>query len=547
MKKIQSILLVFVFLFSVNTITRARQDSRLSVFIEKPFFGEGSAYRFLMDSLPFQLEKETIIVTFPSNYQLPGDIQSKDLLLSEGVEIVSVTIVNSNSLELNAIFTNTQSFDIKILQSAGITNPLEWNKSSVFALQFLTNDFIVLSAAIPLRSPNNTIVVSPSSQPSKGDVWLDQEIDLILSSSVSQEIRYSLNQGKEKTFQEALKLFEGIHELSYYGVRKSGAKESIKKDTFYIDLSPPQVKVLSPQNNHLSNKPVVELLFEIKDLSPTRVILNQTGEYLVPEEGRVSIKYELKPGRNVIDYRVIDSAKHLYQSSLTLFLDITPPYLVIHSPQRDEVICSSKVDITGKAELDSEVWIGDIPVKLDSYGNFSLQWTPREGVNQLLVRALDKAGNESRRDLQFMVFPGLAIEAWIGQNQAKINGKEKEISPAPFIDRTSNEVYFPLRFIAEALSYELQWVAQGSYVSMKKNSWEIRLRALDPLVQIRNSEQIEDVRMQFVPTVYQGSTMIPAEFIKRILGGDVIFDTAAKKTIIHFCEKTPSSGIKNEV
>jgi len=64
------------------------------------------------------------------------------------------------------------------------------------------------------------------------------------------------------------------------------------------------------------------------------------------------------------------------------------------------------------------------------------------------------------------------------------------------------------------------------------------------LVQIRNSEQVEDVRLQYVPTVYQGSTMIPAEFIKRILGGDVIFDTTAKKTILHFCEKTPSSEIR---
>lgn len=544
MKKIQSLFLVIVFLFSANTMTRAKQESRLSVFIEKPFFGEASAFRFLMDSLPFQLETETIIISFPSNYQFQNDVQSKDLLLGEGVELLSLTLLNSNSLELKAVFDPNQALDFKILQSAGITNPLEWNKSSVFALQFLNNNFVVLSSAVPLRAPNNTIVVSPSAQPSKGEIWLKQSIELTLSSSTSPEIRYSLNQGKEYVYLESLKLSEGVHELTYYGVRTSGAKESLKIETFYIDISPPQVKVLSPQNNHLSNKSQLEVLFEIQDLSPTRLIINQTGEYLVPKEGRLGIKYELKPGRNTINYKVIDSANHLFESTLTLFLDVTPPYLVILSPQRDEVICTSKVDITGKAELDSQVWIGDIPVKLDSYGNFSLQWTPKEGINQLLVRALDKAGNESRRDLQFMVFPGMAIEAWIGQNQAKVNGKDKEINPAPFIDRMSNEVYFPLRFIAETLSYELLWVAQGSYVSMKKNTWEIRLRPLDPLVQIRNSEQVEDVRLQYVPTVYQGSTMIPAEFIKRILGGDVIFDTTAKKTILHFCEKTPSSGIR---
>lgn len=544
MKKIQSLLLVIVFLFSVNTITRARQDSRLSVFIEKPFFGEASSYRFLIDPLPFQLETETITLTFPSNYQLPTLIQTSDLWLGEEVELVSITTLNANSLELKAIFKQAQSLDIKILQSAGILNPLEWNNSYVFALQFLNNNFIVLSSAIPLRAPNNTVVISPSKQPLRGEIWLDQAIDLKLTSSATKEIRYSLNQSKEVVYQESLKLNEGIHELAYYGVRQSGAKESIKKNTFYIDLSPPQVKVLSPQNNHLSNKPFVELLFEVKDLSPTRLLVDQAGEYLVPEDGRTTVKVELKPGRNIINYQVFDSARHKHESSLTLFLDITPPYLVIISPQRDEVICSSKVDIVGKAELDSQVWIGDIPVKLDSYGNFTLQWSPKEGVNQLWVKALDKAGNETRRDLQFMVFPGLVIEAWIGQSKAKINSMEQDINPAPFIDRKSNEVYFPLRFIAETLAYELQWVAQGSYVSMKKNTWEIRVRALDPLVQIRSQEQIEDVRLQFVPTVYQGSTMIPAEFIKRILGGDVLFDAEIKKTIIHFCEKTPSLGLK---
>jgi hypothetical protein len=544
MKKIQSLLLVIVFLFSVNTITGAKQDSRLSVFIEKPFFGEASSYRFLIDPLPFQLETETITLTFPSNYQLPTLMQSSDFRLGEEVELLSIHTLSPNSLELKAIFKQAQSLDIKILQSAGILNPLEWNNSSVFALHFSNNNFIVLSSAIALRSPNNTVIISSSKQPLRGEIWLDQALELELSSSATQEIRYSLNQGKEQVYQESLKLSEGIHDLTYYGVRRSGAKESLKKNTFYIDLSPPKVAVLSPQNNHLSNKPFVELLFEVEDLSPTRLIIDQAGEYLIPEDGRITVKLELKPGRNTINYQVFDSARHKHESSLTLFLDVTPPYLVIFSPQRDEVICTSKVDIVGKAELDSQVWIGDIPVKLDSYGNFTLQWSPKEGINQLLVRALDKAGNETRRDLQFMVFPGLVIETWIGQSKAKINSIEKEINPAPFIDRKSNEAYFPLRFISEALSYELQWVAQGSYVSMKKNTWEIRLRALDPLVQIRNAEQIEDVRLQFVPTVYQGSTMIPAEFIKRILGGDVLFDTTSKKTIIHFCEKTPSSGVK---
>jgi hypothetical protein len=544
MKKYHILILVFILLFTSINLTKARQDSRLSIFIEKPFFGETSSYRFLIEYLPFKLETETISLTFPSNYQLPTEIPSSEISLGSEVELESVSVLDSRIIQMKAKFNGTQHFDVKFSQNAGIVNPLEWTNSSVFAVQFISNSFVAVSSVIPLRSPNNTVLISPSYQTLRDKVWLDQAIELELRSSTAREIRYSLKQGTEQVYQNPIKLDEGIHELVYFGIRENGAKESPKSEKFYIDLTPPQVKIISPQKNDLTNKATVEVLFEIKDLSPVRLFIDQAGEYLVPEDGLLKIKLELKPGRNVFNYKALDSANHEFESSITLFLDITPPYLVIFSPQFNEVICTSKVDITGKAEVDSQVWIGDIPVKLDAFGNFTLQWTPLNGKNQLQVRALDKAGNETRRDLQFMVFPGLVIEASIGQTQAQVNGVEKEINPAPFVDRKSNEVYFPLRFIAETLSYELQWVAQGSYVSMKKSTWEIRVRSLDPIVQIRNQDHIEDVRLQYVPTVYQGSMMVSAEFIKRILAGDILLDTSSKKVIIHFCEKTVSQETK---
>jgi hypothetical protein len=38
--------------------------------------------------------------------------------------------------------------------------------------------------------------------------------------------------------------------------------------------------------------------------------------------------------------------------------------------------------------------------------------------------------------------------------------------------------------------------------------------------------------------------MVSAEFIKRILAGDILLDTSSKKVIIHFCEKTVSQETK---
>ncbi len=540
MKKWMGVCLSCVIFFSGMTISTAKQDSGLHVFLERPIAGELTAFRFLIDHLPFVLENEFVEISFPPSYVLPEILEKTHFLITKNKAVESVALVNENTLLLKADLSGLEKVEISISQEAAIANPVSLSDSLIFAVVFQRMNFVSLSRSIILRSPNNTVKLSYSPAILADDSWITSPFHLEMSSSFSKDIRFSINNQKEQDYLKPLLIDDGIHRIRYYGLRSSGASENFLEKVFKVDTQSPHVRVLSPTNNLLTNKKTLELVFQIRDVSPVRLILEEFGEYLVPDHGKLKVQVELKPGQNKIVYEAFDAAMHSTKGVFLAVLDITPPYLEVFSPTNQEIICTSRVEVTGKAEADSKVWVGDHEVKLDRFGNFSFLWQSSDGLNQLVVRAVDLAGNESRKEVTFWVYSGILVQSRIGQSNATVNGENVTIQPPPFIDRSSGEIYFPLRFLSDTLDFELVWVPQGSYASMKKDSLEIRVRSLDNIVQIRSGKLINDVRLQFPPTVHQGSMMVSAEFIKRILGGDLIIDADKGQIIIHFCLKTIS-------
>ena len=533
-----SLLISLSILFSgIAYANNQEKDDSFRMFLGRPILGETTSFRFVAEELPFELAEETIDLRFPLHYQLPAQIDPEHILINDETNPLSLERINDQTLRIKADLSLMDQVDIFITRQAGIFNPIEWPHPSSFAVAFLQSEYILVSQMIQLRSPNNTIHLSKPPALSRTSEWTAHSFEVEMQSNTARKIYYRINQGKEQQYNEPLKIQDGIHEIMFYGIRESGAKETADYMTFKVDTQPPQIQLLSPRDSHLTNQKEMVLEFMVSSFSPVKLMVEKVGEFLVPENGRIDINATLVPGNNVITYKAINAASHKASGSVQVMLDITPPYLEILSPRNNELICTSKIDIVGKAEIGSRVMVGDTQVSLDRFGNFVIRWVPDEGKNQIVIRAFDPAGNETRRELQFLYFPGTAIKNIIGEPSATMNGVEKPMIPASFQDQQTAEHYFPLRFMAEALSYQLQWVPEGSYVSMKRKDREIRVRAVDSLVQVRQDGEIIDIRLQNVPTMHQGSMMIPSEFIKRILMGDVLLDTLSRRVIIHFCEE----------
>jgi hypothetical protein len=252
----------------------------------------------------------------------------------------------------------------------------------------------------------------------------------------------------------------------------------------------------------------------------------------------IEVPLVLQAGENTISYKAIDQVGYQKEGVLTYFVDQTPPAFVIYSPKKGEAVCGTRVEISGKAELGSTVIFMDQQIKTDSYGNFSMQiLPPAKGINQLNILCMDPAGNENRINYNYYYFPGRLFEFLIGQNKSKIDGIEKDINPSPILDSQNGEIYVPLRFVSDALGFELIWNAKEGRAVMKKNKNEIELRPNDSVVRISSGARVEKIELLYSPTLYKGSIMVPAEFLKKILGGEVIYDLSNARMFVNFCDK----------
>ena len=82
--------------------------------------------------------------------------------------------------------------------------------------------------------------------------------------------------------------------------------------------------------------------------------------------------------------------------SFSIIEDKYPPYLVLHTPENSKTVTSNSVVISGTTEHGIALTIDDNQVNVDQKGNFSYYYHLREGKQKIIVKAVDKAGNETK-------------------------------------------------------------------------------------------------------------------------------------------------------
>ena len=114
--------------------------------------------------------------------------------------------------------------------------------------------------------------------------------------------------------------------------------------------------------------------------------------------------------RNLFYWRVtaVSSDKLRGQPSEGRFIHIMyddkPPFLVIQSPDDGLLLSNNKVEILGMTENDILLTIQDQPVEIAGNGKFRFRQKLYEGVNSIIVKAIDRAGNitKLKRSVTFL-------------------------------------------------------------------------------------------------------------------------------------------------
>ena len=120
--------------------------------------------------------------------------------------------------------------------------------------------------------------------------------------------------------------------------------------------------------------------------------------------------------RNLFYWRVtaVSSDKLRGQPSEARFIQIMyddkPPFLVIQSPDEGLLLSGNMVEILGMTENDILLTIQDQPVEIATNGKFRFRQKLYEGVNSIIVKAIDRGGNITQLKRSVTFLPGHKID-----------------------------------------------------------------------------------------------------------------------------------------
>jgi hypothetical protein len=144
-------------------------------------------------------------------------------------------------------------------------------------------------------------------------------------------------------------------------------------------------------------EPGVTVKIFVNDEEVKSVVADADGRFMAGE-------VTLNKGYNLIFATAVDGAQNVSVESRRerVLYDNQAPELVVESPGQGSQFYGSagrEIEVTGKTDMDARVSVNGRSVIVNSDGSFAAYVTLDAGEQILEVRAVDEAGNESKKDV----------------------------------------------------------------------------------------------------------------------------------------------------
>ena len=136
------------------------------------------------------------------------------------------------------------------------------------------------------------------------------------------------------------------------------------------------------------------------------VILNSqlVGTFPIASDGTFGGRtITLPDGTSTITVRLVDGTSEVAATSATVVVDRAAPPLTITRPKTNETVDGPDVVVEGKSEAGAEVSVNARAVRPNPDGTFTERFTAPVGPLAISVIARDKAGNETKVELNVTV------------------------------------------------------------------------------------------------------------------------------------------------
>jgi len=318
-------------------------------------------------------------------------------------------------------------------------------------------------------------------------------------------------------FNEGDKIFDKIKIYSFDDYKEIEIRFSIKKDTI-----PPEI-IFNIEDNLITNK--TELIIEGKTEVDAKVYF-EGKEIEVLADGSFKVYVKLSEGENILKFRAVDKAGNSSYYSLKIIRDTTPPLLTFNIPPINKVTTDS-FTISGTTEKDVTIFINGIEVKPREDGTFFKDFTLNLGYNKFEIRAIDRAGNETKATRVVYRIEKKEIILFIGKTTSFVNGKEIKLDAPPFIK--NGRTYVPLRFISESIGGTVIWDGNEKKVMITLYDTSLTMWVNKLNYYVNSIPYLMDSPPLLLPP---GRVFVPIRVVSESLGAGVFWDEKEKKVKI---------------
>jgi len=286
-----------------------------------------------------------------------------------------------------------------------------------------------------------------------------------------------------------LTLSEGLHIITVRAVDEEG-NIGIDKVYIVVDITPPSLEILSPQNNSNLNDSTITISWECSD---TLAGVDHYEIYVdgVPIDTNISstqteYPLTLNDGSHIIILKAVDRAGNAARQTLEVTIDATPPIIEILSPSTNSFFNTTTIMIYWNASdtfsgidhyelyVDNEPLDVSIPSTITSY-----TVTLDEGVHIVTIRAIDGFGNigEDSVRLTIDITPPI-VEITSPQNGSIFNTTVVEIY-WDGQDDLSRIDHYELYVDGEPIDTQIPYIFISYAITLDEGTNSITIRAVD--------------------------------------------------------------------
>jgi hypothetical protein len=231
--------------------------------------------------------------------------------------------------------------------------------------------------------------------------------------------------------------------------------------------------IINLKDGHVTNRKQIDLKGSIS--IGARLYINDKAITL-GRNGVFEESYLLKEGPNRFVFRAEDDSGNVIEEIRTLYLDTQAPLIEIISPDQTithtlQNTLLMKVRCEAKAYLS----VNGTRLVLDEFGLASYSAPLAYGRNEFHWLATDTAGNQSKlTSLVYRYKAQSLLKLQIGNRTAYIDDQAVTLDAPPLV--VDGRTLVPLRFIAEAMGSKVDWIAASKEIILRLGDKTIKLQ-----------------------------------------------------------------------